>query len=174
MRAAAAAVAPVLGSLLRRCCRARLLLRYYQRCAALPPVPPLAQARAAPWLGALLRWMPQAPPLARRDPYETMACPPSRTPTTADGISSGKVTWIEKLPGGAAPAPPISRSDEDFEQLGVEFVYGPEGIDLSELNDLFERVRSAGTAHATTASGAHAAALLRRWAWQALRAHWQP
>lgn len=58
----------------------------------------------------------------------------------ADGISGGKVTWVERLPGGAAPPPTISKSDDDFKALGVEFVYGAEGIDLSQLNELFEKV----------------------------------
>ena len=51
------------------------------------------------------------------------------------------MTWVERLPGGAAPAPPISKSDDDFKALGVEFMYRAEGIDLSELNDLFEKAR---------------------------------
>ncbi|EFJ45115.1 hypothetical protein VOLCADRAFT_64094, partial [Volvox carteri f. nagariensis] len=37
--------------------------------------------------------------------------------------------------------PPISRPDSDFEaQLGVQFVEGREGILITELNELFEKV----------------------------------
>lgn len=42
------------------------------------------------------------------------------------------------------PAPPISRSDAEFlESLGVEFVWGAEGVDVHELNNLFEKVGAA-------------------------------
>ncbi len=41
--------------------------------------------------------------------------------------------------------PPISRPDLEFEtKLGVEFVEGREGIVITELNDLFEKVRQGG------------------------------
>lgn len=36
--------------------------------------------------------------------------------------------------------PTISKSDEEFREEKIEFVFGREGIDLAELNDLFERV----------------------------------
>ena len=36
--------------------------------------------------------------------------------------------------------PPISRSDAQFLEEGMEFVWGSEGIRLAELNDLFQRV----------------------------------
>lgn len=37
--------------------------------------------------------------------------------------------------------PPISRPDSEFEtKLGVQFVEGREGIVITELNDLFEKV----------------------------------
>ncbi len=51
------------------------------------------------------------------------------------------VAWHNKL----TPLPPVlpcrSKSDDEFlEGLGVEFVWGAEGVDVGELNDLFEKV----------------------------------
>jgi hypothetical protein len=37
-------------------------------------------------------------------------------------------------------APNISKSDEDFLEDGVEFVWGSDTINIGELNDLFEKV----------------------------------
>lgn len=36
--------------------------------------------------------------------------------------------------------PQISCSDQQFLKKNLEFVWGAEGIDLMELNDLFEKV----------------------------------
>eukprot|EP00884_Botryococcus_braunii_P007634 jgi/Botrbrau1/16872/Bobra.150_2s0091.1 len=59
-----------------------------------------------------------------------------RAALAADGISPSPI-W----PPGATPEyPQISKSDEEFREQKVEFVFGSEGIDLMELNDLFERV----------------------------------
>lgn len=52
-----------------------------------------------------------------------------------EGISSGKAAWSVPL-----QAPPISKPDQAFRDLGVEFVQGSEAVDLAELNDLFEKV----------------------------------
>jgi hypothetical protein len=38
--------------------------------------------------------------------------------------------------------PAISKSDKTFQNEGLEFMWGSKGIDVKELNDLFERVRS--------------------------------
>lgn len=37
-------------------------------------------------------------------------------------------------------APLITRSDEQFLTQNLEFVWGVDGLDLIELNDLFEKV----------------------------------
>ena len=57
---------------------------------------------------------------------------------SADGICNRKATL-----GLDAPHPPpvISQPDEYFEKLGLEFVAGHEEISITELNDLFSRVR---------------------------------
>jgi len=39
------------------------------------------------------------------------------------------------------PAPPISKSDDHFRQLGVEILSSPDGIRVAELIELFEKVR---------------------------------
>lgn len=60
---------------------------------------------------------------------------------TADGLSSGKVAWADRFPGGRLPVPPISKSDEEFLRLqGVEFLTTREGIKVTELNELFDKV----------------------------------
>jgi GNAT superfamily N-acetyltransferase len=41
--------------------------------------------------------------------------------------------------GGLQP-PPLTRSDAAFAADGLEFVWGPDGLDLGDLNDLFEKV----------------------------------
>jgi hypothetical protein len=49
----------------------------------------------------------------------------------------------------ALPMPPaITKSDEEFAELGMEFVWGADEIDLAALNVLFAAVR-----HACVASG---------------------
>lgn len=83
------------------------------------------------------------------------AAPP--TPLrAADGMSSGKVTWAERFPKGGLPPPPITRSDDEFLQLGVEFRTSRDGIKVTELNELFDKVRRRGSArqHAA-AAGRH-------------------
>ncbi|GFR46557.1 hypothetical protein Agub_g8149 [Astrephomene gubernaculifera] len=61
-----------------------------------------------------------------------------------DGLSHDKTLYgsrIEEAAGGVLRPPPISRPDADFEsQLGVQFVEGREGIVVTELNELFEKV----------------------------------
>lgn len=42
----------------------------------------------------------------------------------------------------ARTIPKISKSDEAFAKECIDFVWGYEDINTSELNDLFERVRS--------------------------------
>ncbi|GIL50708.1 hypothetical protein Vafri_6823 [Volvox africanus] len=61
-----------------------------------------------------------------------------------DGISPDKTTYgsrLEEATGGVLRPPPISRPDVDFEaKLGVQFVEGREGILITDLNELFEKV----------------------------------
>eukprot|EP00877_Chromochloris_zofingiensis_P006775 jgi/Chrzof1/2350/Cz11g11270.t1 len=54
-------------------------------------------------------------------------------------MSQAKSTWADQF-GSLPPAPRISKTDEDFQKLGVEFVEVKEGIKVTELNELFEKV----------------------------------
>ncbi|KAK9902096.1 hypothetical protein WJX75_004187 [Coccomyxa subellipsoidea] len=56
----------------------------------------------------------------------------------SDGISSAKAALGHAL--REKPSPRISKSDEDFENMGVEFVWGYHDLNLEDLNDLFSRV----------------------------------
>lgn len=55
----------------------------------------------------------------------------------ADGVSAHI-----SIGDAARKPPPITKSDEAFRQDGLEFVWGGAGIDVKELNELFERVCS--------------------------------
>ena len=57
----------------------------------------------------------------------------------SDGISSTKAALGHAL--REKPSPRISKRDEDFENMGVEFVWGYHDLNLEDLNDLFSRVR---------------------------------
>ena len=57
-----------------------------------------------------------------------------------EGMSPDKTQWGEQFLGNLQP-PPLSKTDDQFRALGLEFVETREGIVLPELNDLFERVR---------------------------------
>jgi GNAT superfamily N-acetyltransferase len=56
-----------------------------------------------------------------------------------EGISLETALWSTKLQGMLQP-PKISKQDEEFFKIGVEFVEASDGIVVSELNDLFEKV----------------------------------
>lgn len=58
---------------------------------------------------------------------------------TGEGMSPDKTQWGEQFQGNLTP-PKLSKTDEHFSSLGLEFVETREGIVLTELNDLFERV----------------------------------
>jgi len=60
---------------------------------------------------------------------------------TAEGMSSKKSELVAGLERGLRQRPVISKTDEAFAADGVEFVYGADGIDLAELNDLFKKAR---------------------------------
>jgi len=58
-------------------------------------------------------------------------------PAASEDGGEGSFSWPTTL-----PTPPVlSKSDEDFAQeLGVQFMEGPEDLSIDELNDLFELV----------------------------------
>lgn len=58
-----------------------------------------------------------------------------------DGVSSKKAAWLGAREAGVPlQSPVITRSDTYFEEKGLEFVEGSDGIDITELNELFEKV----------------------------------
>lgn len=63
------------------------------------------------------------------------------TAVAADGVCSRKATL-----GIDAPhlPPVISKPDEYFDSLGLEFVSGNAELSISDLNDLFSRVSTSG------------------------------
>mmetsp|Transcript_24413 Transcript_24413/g.53326 ORF Transcript_24413/g.53326 Transcript_24413/m.53326 type:complete len:257 (+) Transcript_24413:48-818(+) len=58
---------------------------------------------------------------------------------SGDGLSPDKTQWAEQIEGNLVP-PRISKADDTFAKSGLEFVEGREGLVLTELNDLFEKV----------------------------------
>uniref|UniRef100_A0A383W9I4 N-acetyltransferase domain-containing protein n=1 Tax=Tetradesmus obliquus TaxID=3088 RepID=A0A383W9I4_TETOB len=63
---------------------------------------------------------------------------------TGDGVCTDKALLNDRLTGGstlAVPPPPIiSKPDAEFLALGLEFVETRDGIKITELNELFEKV----------------------------------
>ena len=57
-----------------------------------------------------------------------------------DGISSAHATWPTQWTPEACKAPPISHPDSYFHAQRFEFLETAEGLDLGEVNDLFDRV----------------------------------
>jgi GNAT superfamily N-acetyltransferase len=56
-------------------------------------------------------------------------------------MSPAKAAWASNAFGSALPPPPaISKADEEFGALGIEFVATLDGIKVLELNELFEKV----------------------------------
>ncbi|GAX83051.1 hypothetical protein CEUSTIGMA_g10477.t1 [Chlamydomonas eustigma] len=56
----------------------------------------------------------------------------------SEGMSPEKVKWAERA---SLPSPPaLSKPDEAFHRMGLEFVEMKDGIVLTELNELFEKV----------------------------------
>jgi len=68
--------------------------------------------------------------------------PPPPPPSTAagEGMSPGKLDWSTGAFPAGLPVPPLSKADADFAALGVEFLDTREGIKVTELNELFEKV----------------------------------
>lgn len=56
-------------------------------------------------------------------------------------MSPSKWALTDKLDAALPPVPIISQTDAHFEQLGLEFVRTRDGIKVTELNELFEKVR---------------------------------
>lgn len=48
-------------------------------------------------------------------------------------------SWSAKLPADIPP-PKVTKTDAAFTKEGLEFVWGQEGLSLTDLNDLFEKV----------------------------------
>lgn len=63
----------------------------------------------------------------------------TRAASAADGMSPGKVGF--GLDTTTVP-PSLSRSDDAFLGDGVEFMWGDHDIDITQLNDLFDKVSS--------------------------------
>lgn len=61
------------------------------------------------------------------------------TQYSLEGMNPEKAFWTGNLENHVR-APKLSKTDEYFQKLGVEFMDSKEGIVLSELNDLFEKV----------------------------------
>ena len=55
-------------------------------------------------------------------------------------MSSDKQHWGGKFEGVAIAPPPLTKPDESFHSMGLEFVDTKDGVVLTELNDLFEKV----------------------------------
>jgi hypothetical protein len=53
-------------------------------------------------------------------------------------MAPSKISWGARL---RPPPPPISKSDHEFLQMGLEFMSSRDGIRVSELNELFDKVR---------------------------------
>lgn len=63
-----------------------------------------------------------------------------RHAAAAEGICTEKANFSAQLGATLPPPPAISKPDEAFASLGLEFVESGEGINIPELNDLFEKV----------------------------------
>jgi GNAT superfamily N-acetyltransferase len=100
--------------------------------AAAPPRPAPPGAPASP----------PPSPLSGKPRLRYRGAPPPGALLAAEGVSADVAAALAPPPPGAAPPPPppISRSDADFDAAGLAFVWGAEGLDLSELNDLFAKV----------------------------------
>ncbi|KAI7843693.1 hypothetical protein COHA_002592 [Chlorella ohadii] len=106
------------------------------RCGALLRA---AAPTAAPPAGAAARVVAPFPPVGK--PKLRYSGVPGAVVGLADGINVQKPALMANCAEQQLPAPPISKSDDEFlEGLGVEFVWGAEGVDVGELNDLFEKV----------------------------------
>lgn len=60
--------------------------------------------------------------------------------TAVDGISPRKSTWGIEVDEKGLAAPKVTKSDAEFAEEGIVFMEGHEGVDIPELNNLFEKV----------------------------------
>jgi hypothetical protein len=64
---------------------------------------------------------------------------------------SDKINVLESCEGvlecRLPPPPAISKTDPEFLALGLEFVYTRDGIKVTELNELFEKVSAQSRHH---------------------------
>lgn len=96
---------------------------------------------------ALLR-TPPAPHAPPRSPPPPLGKPklrfsglyPGAALGVTDGINTQKPSLMADSLEQHLPPPPISKSDDEFMNGGVEFVWGAESVDIAELNNLFEKV----------------------------------
>jgi len=73
---------------------------------------------------------------------EPDSCGAAPLPALAsEGISSGRGSGWALLAAEPLPPPAITKSDAAFAAEGLEFVVGHDSVSLSELNDLFHKVR---------------------------------
>jgi hypothetical protein len=72
---------------------------------------------------------------------------------TGDGVCTDKALLTDRLTGSSTltvpPPPIISKPDAEFLALGLEFVETREGIKITELNELFEKVSSSSSSSAS-------------------------
>jgi hypothetical protein len=66
--------------------------------------------------------------------------PPPYSRLAAEAAGGPKASWVKTRLPGALPLPTISRSDEEFARLGVEFLTTSDGIRVYELIELFDKV----------------------------------
>ncbi|KAK9861453.1 hypothetical protein WJX84_010103 [Apatococcus fuscideae] len=57
-----------------------------------------------------------------------------------EGISPDKSTWWKQLETQECISPTLSKTDQAWMDEGLEFMYTREGVSISELNDLFQKV----------------------------------
>jgi hypothetical protein len=58
---------------------------------------------------------------------------------SVDGVCGRKA---DLMAGAQQAQPAISKSDEHFQAMGLEFVSGTDELSIADLNDLFSRVRA--------------------------------
>ena len=57
-------------------------------------------------------------------------------------MSPDKQHWNGKFEGLVVAPPPLTKPDSTFHDMGLEFVDTKEGVVLTELNELFEKVNA--------------------------------
>lgn len=91
-------------------------------------------ALVSTWRSSLAEAGLQAKPLLRYRGHLLAAAT-----AVTEGVSADKPALMSDAAAQRLPPPPISKSDEAFSEMGVEFVWSNE-LDMAELNDLFQKV----------------------------------